>query len=166
MVNFYIDLNEYSSKKPRIIRLLIFGAIVCLGFTITSLAIFLTLKSSLEWFFLIAASYIALYIYFAWVAFKTNIFVKANDNGIVFKFGIRNGSKDYILWDSIKKVKIGPAYITFFKKSGRRKRVQLGWLTYSRVVEIKDKVVALCDNKGITYEVVDFIRYYKKKDRK
>lgn len=166
MTYFNLDLNEYSKRKPRVIRLLIMGALVCLGFTIASLAIFLTLKSSLEWFFLIAAIYLALYIYFAWIAFKTKLYVKADENGIVFKFGIRENTKDFIIWDSIKKLRVGPAYVAFLKKSGKWKRIQLGWLHYTSVIEIKDKVVEVCRKKGISYEVVDFIKYSDKKKGK
>lgn len=165
MTNFYIDLNEYSSKKPRIIRLLIFGAIVCLGFTITSFVFFLTLKSSLEWFFLLAAIYLALYIYFAWITFKTKLFIKADNNGMDFKFGIRAYSNDFIIWDSIQKVIIGPAYIRINKKSGKRKKIYLGWLHYSKVLEVKEKCIEVCKARRIRYEVVDFIKYSEKKGK-
>lgn len=162
MTSFNIDLNEYSSKKPRVVRLLIFGAIICLAFTLSSLAIFLTLKSSLEWFFLIVAVYVALYIYFGWITFKTKLFVKADSKGIVFKFGIRTSFNDFIVWETVKKVRIGYAYITFFKKSGRRRKIQLGWLPYSKVIDIKDKVIEMCKQVDIEYEMADFIKYSKK----
>ena len=166
MINFYIDLNEYSSKKPRVIRQLIFGAIICLSLTLTSLSIFLTMNSSLEWFFLIAAVYVALYIYFAWLTFKTKLYVKADENGIEFKFGIRSKTANYLNWGLIKRIGIGYAYISFFKKSGKRRRIQLSWLPYSKVVKIKENLIEVCKHRGISYEIVDFIRYSKNKDKK
>lgn len=165
MSDFYIDLNEFSSKKTRIVQLLVFGAIICVGFTLTSLSIFLTTNSSLEWFFLMAAIYVALYIYFAWLTFNAKLYVKADESGIEFKFGIRSKTANYINWSSISRLRIGYAYISFFKKSGRRRRIQLSWLPYCKVVEIKEKVIHLCKKRGVTYEIVDFIRYSKKKDK-
>ncbi len=166
MKNFYIDLNEYSSKKPRVIKQLIFGAIICMILTLASLSVSFRMKSPIEWFFLITILYFCLYIYFAWLTFKTKLYVKADENGIEFKFGIRSKTANYINWDLIKRVGIGYAYISFFKKSGKRRRIQLGWLPYSQVVEIKDKVAELCKHKGVSYEFVDFIRYSKSKEKK
>ncbi len=166
MRNFYIDLNEYSSKKPRIIRLLIFGSLVYLSSTIASLSIFMKFNSSLRWLIIVAVIYFALYIYFAWLTFTTNRFVKANDNGIVFKFGIRSSMANVIIWDSINKVRIGYAYIAFYKKSGRIKKVHLSWLPYIKIIEIKEKLEAFCKNKDIAYDKIDFIKYSKRKDKK
>jgi len=166
MKNFNIDLNEYSSKKPRIIRLLFFGAIVCLSFILLSLSFFLTFKGPLEWFFLVLAVYLALYIYFAWVSYKTKLYVKADENGIMFKFGVLAYSNDFIIWDSITRVIIGPTYISFFKKSGKRRRIQLGWLHYSKVIAVKDNIVEVCKGRRISYEIVDFYKYSDKKDKK
>ena len=166
MSSFYIDLNEFSSKKPRIFRLLILGAIVCLSLVLSSLSIFLTMNSSLEWFFLIAAIYVALYIYFAWITFKTKLYVKADAKGIEFKFGIRSKTANYINWDLIKRIGIGYAYLSFVKKSGKRRRIQLGWLPYSKVVDIKEKVIEMCKYRGIAFEMIDFIKYPSAKDKK
>jgi len=166
MTSFYIDLNEISSKKPRIRRLLLFGAIICSGLILSSLAIFLTLKSSLEWFFLVAALYLALYVYYAWITFKAQLFVKADTVSFEYKFGSLKGSKNTILWDVVSKVKIGPAYIAVYKKSGRRKMVQLNWLPYAKVIEIKESLIQMCMIKNIKYEKVDFIKYTKYKSKK
>jgi len=163
MKTFNIDLNESTSKEPRIRRLLIFGAIICVGFTLASLSIFLTLQSSLEWFFLIAAVYLALYIYYAWVAYKAELFVKSDTDNFEYKFGVLSSSKNVIMWNVVSKVKIGPAYVAFYKKSGRKKLVNLSWLPYSKVIEIKESVIQMCENKRIKYEKVDFIKYSEKK---
>ena len=165
MKTFYIDLNESSSKKPRIIRLLAFGAMVCIAFILASIAVFLKYTSSFEWIFLISAIYVALYVYFAWITYKTKLYIKADVSGIDFKFGIRSNSGSYIIWDSVSKVRIGYAYIAFFKKSGRRKKIQLSWLPYSKVIEVKEKLEAFCKYKKIACEKIDFIDYSKKKDK-
>jgi hypothetical protein len=163
MIIFKIDLDEYSSKKPRIIRLLIYGAFICLSLIAISFSISLAFRSYFENLLFITSIYLALYIYFAWITFKTKLFVRADDKGIVFKFGYHESSKNFIFWDSINGVRIGYAYITFYKKSGKQKRIQLGWLPYSKVLEIKEKFIEICESKGITYEIVDFIKYPKLK---
>ena len=60
------------------------------------------------------------------------------------------------MWDVIDKVRIGPTYITFFKKSGKGKKVQLGWLPYKKVVEIKERIQQCSNNKGIEVEIAEF----------
>ncbi len=125
MISFYVDLNEASSKKPRIRRLLIFGAAICLGFMLLSLSIFLFFRSSLEWFFLVAGLYLALYLYYAWVTYKTSLFVKADKVCFEYKFGSLKGSKSAILCDVVSRVKLGPAYVAFYKKVGSAELVAL-----------------------------------------
>lgn len=159
-------MNEISTKKVRIVRLLVFGAIVCLVFVALSIFVFLKFKTSLEWIFFISAIYIALYFYFAWITYKSKLFIKADRDGIDFKFSIRSNSKNYFLWDSVSKVRIGYAYLAFYKKSGRRRKIQLGWLPYVKVVDIKEKVIEMCEDRSIKFEMADFIRYSEKKDIK
>jgi ubiquitin len=60
------------------------------------------------------------------------------------------------MWDVIKKIRLGPTYITFSKKSGKDKKVQLGWLPYTKVIEIKDKVNSFAQSKGIDIEIAEF----------
>ena len=165
MESFYVDLNETSSKKPKIRKLLIFGAIVCLTFIPFSLSVFLTIENSLGWFFLASAFYIALYFYFTWLTYKTVLFIKADTYRFEYKFGLLNRSKNILVWDTISKVKIGPAYIRFFKRSGRRRTVYLNWLPYSKVIEIKELLIKMLEHKKIHYEKAEIIDYSIKKDK-
>lgn len=166
MTSFYIDLNDPSSKKPKIIRLLIYGAVVCICLIAISISIFHAFKAFFESLLLISAVYLALYVYFAWVTINSKLFVKADGNGIEFKFGIRVNSKKYFIWDAISKVRIGYAYLSFYKKSGKKRKIQLSWLPYSKVIEIKEMVIEVCMHKKIPFEKVDFIDYSIKKDKK
>ena len=166
MESFYVDLSDISSKKPRVKRQLLFGAIIILVLIISSLAVFLTRQSSLEWYFIIVSIYLALYTYYAWLTYKAILFVKGDDTGFHYNFGLLKRSKNIILWDVVTKVKLGPAYIRFFKKSGRRKLIQLNWLPYSQVIEIKDSLIKMCKSKNIPYEKAEIIDYSKKKDIK
>lgn len=164
MKTYYIDLNEITRKRARTIKLLAIGAGVCILLIIVTFLVFLKYKSSLEWPLLFQTVYLSFYIYFAWIALKSKIYIKADGNGIVFKFGIRNRSKDHIIWEAVSKIKIGPTYITFFKKSGKRKRILLGWMPYKKVIEVKETVVELCDSKNIPCEIVEFERYVNEKE--
>lgn len=139
---------------------------MCLGLLFSSLAILITLNSSVEWFLLIASFYFGLYIYYAWITYKADLFIKGNDSYFEYKFGLLKNSKNFIYWEIVRKVKIGPAYIAFFKKSGRKRTVSISWLPYAKVIEIKDKLIQLCNNKKVTYEVVDFVRYNEIENRK
>lgn len=159
MNKLYINLNEYSTKKQRVFRLLALGLLICILLIILSVLPLLLFGKSAEYLAIIIFIYLFLYFYFAWLSFKSKIYIKTDDNSIIIKFGIRNSSRDIILWDSIRKVRIGPTYIAFYKKSGRRRRYMLGWLPYAKVIEIKDGLIELFDSLGVEYEVVDFVRY-------
>jgi len=166
MKTYYIDLNEITRNRARTIKFLAFGAGVCLLLIIASFLIFFKYKSSKEWPLLLLTVYLALYVYFAWITLKAKIYIKADSNEIVFKFGIRNRSKDYILWETVNRIKIGPTYIIFFKRSGRRKKFLLSWMPYKKVIEVKETVVELSESKNIPCEIVEFERFVEKKDDK
>ncbi len=144
---------------------MVFEALIVTALFLASLSIFLTTKNSLEWILLVTAVYLALYIYFAWITLKAKLFIKADDYCFEYKFGLIKSDKNLIIWDSIKKVKLGPAYIAFYKKSGRKKVVRISWLPYSRVIEIKEKLSLLVESKGIQLEIADFIKYGEKKEK-
>ena len=163
MKTYYIDLNEITRKRARAIRLLALGAGICLLLIVITFLVFLKNKSSLEWPLLLQTVYLLFYIYFTWITLKAKIYIKADSNGIVFKFGIRNRSKDYILWETVSRIKIGPTYITFLKRSGRKKKIPLGWMPYKKVIEVKETVVELSESKNIPYEIVEFERFINEK---
>ncbi len=165
MDNLFIDLNEYSIKKQKLFRLIIFGALLCLLLLLFSILFLRYLNKPAEYLLITSFVYLALYFYFVWVSYKTKLFIKADEKCIILKFGIRSRSKDIILWDTIRKVRIGPTYIALMKKSGRRRRYMLGWLPYYKVIEIKDKLIDFLDTRNVDYEVVDFIKYQDKVER-
>jgi len=166
MKTYYIDLNEINRKRARSIRFLALGAGVCILLIIVTFLVFLKYNSSVEWPLLFQTVYLSFYVYFAWITLKAKIYIKADGNEIVFKFGIRNRSKDYILWETVSGIKIGPTYITFFKKSGRKKRIPLGWMPYKKVIEVKETVVELSSSKNIPCEIVEFERFVEKQNDK
>ena len=165
MIPVKIDLSDISDKKPRLRQLLFFAGLVFVGFIIASVLIMVLAHSRMEWIIVVAAVYLLLYIYYSYTAYNTELYIKVDDQCFEYKFGIRKRSKNRILWQVVTKLKIGPAYIAFYKKSGRRKLVELNWLTYSKVIEIKSMLTEVCKNQNIKTEIVEFIKYNDKKDQ-
>lgn len=165
MKEICIDLNEFSTKRQRVFRFLVFGLLICVSLILLSILFLSLLSKTIEYLVVVIIIYLILYFYFVWLSFKTKLFIRSDEGCIIFKFGIRNSSKDIIRWNTIRKVRIGPTYIAFYKKSGRRRRYMLGWLPYAKVIEIKDSLITLLERLGVDYEVVDFIRYQNKRVR-
>ncbi|MDA3952362.1 MAG: hypothetical protein PF485_01860, partial [Bacteroidales bacterium] len=90
--------------------------------------------------------------------YNTKMFINADDFAFEYQFGFFRKVPDKIIWETITRVKLGFTYITFYKKTGKRKVIQIGWLPYSKVKEIKNKVHSFCIEKGIEVVVAE---YYK-----
>ena len=156
MEPFSISLSEMTDKGSRFKRLLI---ILTISFLVTSLiAYFLFLKgnNSNIWIILGFGVYLFLYIYFGYVGYNKKMFVNSDDFAIEYQFGFFSKVPDKIIWETITKVKLGFTYIAFHKKTGKRKVMQIGWLPYSKVKEIKNMVNSFCNDKGIEVEIAEY----------
>lgn len=163
MESFYIDLNQLSSKKSKLFRVWAVGAVV---FTVFGLLLTLIFKKHVgraELPIVAIAVYFLLYIYFAWVTYKSKLYIQADEYSVEYKFGMLKGSSEKVIWETVVKIKIGPTYIAFFKRSGKRKVIRLGWLPYSKVIEIKNRVCSVCEFKGIRCEKSEFLHFTFKK---
>ena len=158
MDSFYIDLNEMTNKKPRIIRLWLIGAVIFVLLFVVSFIILSSKNHKVEWYYVAGVVYFGLYIYFAWSAYHNKLYIQADNFALEYKFGLLARSTKSIMLATITKVKIGPTYINFYKKSGRKTTVQIGWLPYNKVKEIKDSVISLCNNLEISVEKSEFIK--------
>lgn len=156
MEPFAINLSQTEEKGGRYRRYLIIIALIFIAFSVLSFAIFYKRSSSIEWIFLLGALYFAVFIYFAFVGYKSKIFINGDDHALEYQFGFFGKVPEKIIWQTCTKVKLGPTYLAFYKRTGKRKVMQLGWLPYSKVVEIKDKVQHICNEKGITVEIADY----------
>lgn len=162
MESFYIDLNEMSHKKSKLYRIWAFGAIFFIVLAILSFTLLKKQLGSAQVSILIMAVYFLLYVYYAWITYKAKLYIQADEYAIEYSFGMIKQSAESIMWDTIVKVKLGPTYVAFFKRTGKRKVVALGWLPYTKVVEIKDKIAKVCEFKGIICERSEFKHYEKK----
>ena len=157
---FHIKLNEFPYRKSKFFRLLVVMAIVIALLAIITILIFNgRWADSIAGLVAIWVSYLLIYLYWAWYSFRVKLYIHADEFAIKFKFGMIPSSSQVIMWETIEKVRLGPTYIAFYKKTGRRKIARLGWLPYSKVVDIKEKVADACRIKHIPVEVADFTHY-------
>ena len=156
MDSFYIDLNEMTNKKPRLIKMWLFGAVIFALLFVLSFVVLSSRNHKVEWYYIAGIVYFGLYIYFAWSAYKNKLYIQADNFALEYKFGLLARSTKSIMWATITKVKVGPTYMNFFKKSGRKNSIKIGWLPYNKVVEIKDSVVKMCETLEIPLEKSEF----------
>jgi Ca2+/Na+ antiporter len=161
MESFYIELNEMSHKKPRIIKLWIIGAAVLVVLLVLSFVFFASKGYRVVWLLLAAAIYLGIYIYYAYITYNAKMYIQADEFALEYKFGLISRTVNTYMWDTVSKVRLGPAYLAFYKRTGKRKVVSISWLPYSKVVEIKDKICQICEHKGIPCEKADFTKIEK-----
>lgn len=161
MESFYIELNEMSHKKPRIIKLWIIGAAVLVLLMVLSFVFFAGKGYRVVWLLLAAAIYLGIYIYYAYITYTAKMYIQADEFALEYKFGLISRTVNTFMWDTVSKVRLGPAYLAFYKRTGKRKVVSISWLPYAKVVEIKDKISHICEHKGIPCEKADFTKIEK-----
>jgi hypothetical protein len=156
MEPFSISLNQMADKGSRYKRLLI---ILTSLFFITSVtAYFLFFKENKPnlWIVIGWGAYLLLYIYFGFVGYNTKMFINADNFALEYQFGFFRKVPDKLIWETITKVKLGFTYIAFYKRTGKRKVINIGWLPYSKVKEIKNNVNSICIEKGIKVVVAEY----------
>lgn len=158
MESFTINLNKTSEKGDRYKRFLIIISVVLICVTLITYAIFYLNGINNQWVYIISASYIIAFIYFAFKGRKTALYINSDQTALEYQLGFYRQAPIAILWQSIKKVKLGPTYISFFKRSNKRKTIYLGWLPYTKIIEIKSNVERMCKTLNIDIEYGEIIR--------
>ena len=156
MEPFSINLNQMAEKGGRYKRLLIILTVIFLAISLGTFFILYSKDDPKEWIFLAFAIYSLVFVYFGYVGYKAEMFINANDYALEYQFGFFKKVPQKIIWETVTKVKLGPTYLAFYKKTGKRKLIQLGWLPYAKVVEIKDKVQKVAVEKTIELEIADY----------
>lgn len=160
MDTFYINLNEMSNKRKKLFRIWIIGAIIVAALAVLTFYLVRKGEGSSAWvIWVVFAVYITAYIYYARTTYKAALYIESSNYALDYKFGMLLKSSQTIIWETVKKVKFGPTYIAFFKRSGKRKVVKIGWLPYSKVVEIKDKIEGACKSLNVPYEIADYVKF-------
>lgn len=156
MEPFKINLNQMAETSGRYKRFLLILALVLVIVSVVVFILFSHENNPKEWIFLSYGFIAIMYIYFAYVGYVAKIYFSADNFAIEYQFGFFMKTPTAIIWEVIDKVRLGPTYITFFKKSGRGKKVELGWLPYKKVVEIKERIQQYSELKGIKIEVAEY----------
>jgi len=158
MQPFSINLNEMTDKGGRFKRLLITLAVI---YIVTSAIAFWLLYKNNEltiWLFAGLTVYFLFFIYFGFIGYNSKMYINNDDFAFEYQFGFFTKVPEKIIWETITKVKLSFTHITFYKKSGKRKVVEIGWLPYNKVKEIKNKVHCFCTAKAITVEIAEYHR--------
>lgn len=157
MEPFSINLNEAEEKGAKFKR---FAILLTLIFAITGIIIYLLshiVGQTLLFIFLgLYMLQLGYFLYLLFAGSRTKIFINADDYALEFQFSMLRKVPEQIIWQTIKKVRLGPTYMAFFKRSGKKKVIALGWLPYAKVVDIKDKVHKICIEKEIAVEVAEY----------
>lgn len=158
MEQFSIELNEIRHKRTKLIRLWVGGAIVLIVLIILSI---LLVGNRLTLYEIVVPTlvYISIYIYFTYRTYNAHIYIKADEYAVEYKFGMLSNTVKSVIWDTITRIKFGPTYIAFFKRTGKKTVVQLGWLPYAKVKEIKEKICEVAQTKSIPCEWAEYKRY-------
>lgn len=158
MEMFFIELNELSHKKSRLIRFWLGGAIILIVLLLLSILFIENAFTRLEILLPIVA-YFAVYIYFTYKSYYSQMYISSDNYALEYKFGMLSKQVKTIIWDTITKVKFGPTYVAFFKRSGKKNTISLGWLPYAKLKEIKEKICEVANEKGIPCEWAEYKRF-------
>jgi len=151
-----INLNEMTDKGSRYKRLLIILSLIFLVTSVLTYWLLSKLGHTNIWIFIGLGIYFLLFIYFGFVGYNAKMFINIDDFALEYQFGFFSKVPDKVIWETITKVKLGFTYIGFYKKTGKRKVMEIGWLPYTKVKEIKNKIHCLCTEKGIKIEVAEY----------
>jgi hypothetical protein len=156
MEAFSLNLNQSEEKGKRFKRFVFLLAVI---YIVTSgILFYISYKKGnpLEWIFLINVFYGALLVLTGYWGHKRKFYISGDDHALEYQFGFFSKVPEKIIWQTIKKVRIGPAYVAFYKRTGKRKVIQLSWLPYAKVVVIKDLIQKASTEKNIEIEIAEF----------
>ncbi|HSH52408.1 MAG TPA: hypothetical protein VK982_11860 [Bacteroidales bacterium] len=145
-----------SDKGRRFKRFILIISLVFLASAI-GVAWLLYQKRDIEsWIFISLGIYFLFFLYFGYIGYNAKMFIRCNDFALEYQFGFFKKIPEKIIWETIDKVKLGFTSIIFFKKSGRKKVIKIGWVPYEKLKKIKNSVHSICTDKGIDLEVAEY----------
>ena len=156
MEPFRINLSQTKESGGRFRRFLVIMAVSLIVVSVISFAALYNKNKTTEWIFILLGVYALIFLYFAFAGYKTKLFFAGTDFAIEYQFSFFKKMPNIIIWETLTKIKLGPTYIIFFKKSGKGKKIHIGWLPYAKVIDIKTNVKSFAEEKGIELEIADF----------
>lgn len=156
MEPFNINLNQTAETSGRFKRYILTLSLLTLVIAVASYFLFFRGNDIKLWYFIPFVIYLGLFIYFALMGYKAKIYFMSDEFAIEYQLGFLTKRPTTIIWQTVHKVKIGPTYIAFLKRSGRGKKLELGWLPYKKVVEIKERIEHCAKEKEILVEIAEY----------
>ena len=157
-MDFYIDLSHLLSGNLRIEhKIWQVSSAVLLILAAINVVVAKDLYTRVVYALMLVCCIAAIF-YYRHPRRNGKLYVRSDAQMLEYKLGHVRYAKQQLLWESIAKAKFGPTYIRFFKRTGRRKTLKLGWLPYELVVNIKQQLMSACDERGIAYEVAEFTK--------
>ncbi|MFP4025334.1 MAG: hypothetical protein ACLFVR_12485 [Thiohalospira sp.] len=151
-----INLNQMADKGRRYKRLVFILALIFLVSSAIVSWLLYRKDNPNEWFFVGLFFYFLLFIYFGIVGYKAKMYIHCDDFALEYQFGFLKKVPEKIIWETLDKIKLGFTSITFFKKSGRKKVLKIGWVPYEKLKQVKNTVQEICTEKGIAIEVAEY----------
>lgn len=151
-----INLNQTADKGPRFKRFILILSLIF----VASAALFAWLlfrqHDPDSWIFIGLGIYFLLFLYFGYTGYNAKMYILCDDFALEYQFGFFKKVPDKIIWETLNKVKLGFTAITFFKKSGRKKVIKIGWVPYEKLKKVKNTIHAICTEKDIPVEVSEY----------
>jgi len=151
-----INLNQTADKGRRFKRFIFILTLIFLA-SAAAIAWMLYKQHDMEtWIFISLGVYFLLFLYFGYIGYNAKMYIRCDDFALEYQFGFFKKVPEKIIWETLDKVKLGFTYITFFKKSGRKKVLKIGWVPYEKLRKIKNNVHSFCTEKRIPVEVAKY----------
>lgn len=152
---FAINLNSTAKKGGKYRRFLVITSSILILLFIVTAAIFFGYGVFNKWLLILYGVYIISYFYALLASYDAKIYIKADKYALSYHFAYYRRAPTVIVWNTVKRVKLGPTYLEFFKLSGKSKRINLGWISYKELMSVKSKVKNLALSLGIEVDYVE-----------
>ncbi|MGI6479383.1 MAG: hypothetical protein ACOX0M_08085 [Salinivirgaceae bacterium] len=159
MESFYINLNSHPERSKRFRRFIILISIILVIMVGLTFWAFYAFSIFNIWLILLLSLHTIIYFYLVYKGYKSELYVKSDSSVLSYKLSLYRRTPTLIFWGSIRKVKIGPTYVTFHKRSGKRKTMYLGWLSYANNINIKHNIDIIARQLNIEIEYGEIIEY-------
>ncbi|HOG20301.1 MAG TPA: hypothetical protein PKW37_07660 [Salinivirgaceae bacterium] len=159
MESFYINFNSHPERSKRFRRFIVLISIILVVMVGLTFWAFYAFSIFGIWLILLLSLHTIIYFYLVYKGYKSELYVKSDNEVLSFKLSLYRRTPTLVFWDSIKKVKIGPTYVAFYKRSGKRKTMYLGWLSYANNINVKRNIESIVKQLSIDIEYGEIIEY-------
>lgn len=159
MDSFFVNLSSSTDKIKRFRRFVILLSLFLVVLAILPVVFLSFFFGFNVWLSLFLGLHTVIYGCLVYSSYKSELYVKADKVGLVFKVSLYRQAPVRIFWESVKMVKLGPAYVAFYKASGRRRMLRLGLFSYRNVILVKRNIEAIAKELDIPIVYGAIINY-------